>query len=73
MRKITENAWAVVMFDGFLPTFNVEGKMREVLQIHAKKSAADEMAKSVNEHNPNPEEKLWSAVPCTITYEIEDN
>lgn len=68
--KIKQQVWGVIMFDGFLPDFNVEGKMRNVLQIHSKKSSAEDMAKSINKNNPDPKENLWSAVPCTLIYEI---
>lgn len=66
--KIKQQVWAVVMFDGFLPDFNVVGKMQNVLQIHSKKKSAEAMAKSINKHNPK--EKLWFVVPCNINYEI---
>lgn len=70
MVNIKNQAWAVVMFDGSLPDFSVEGKMQNVLQIHSRKKSAEDMAKSINKHNPSPKEKLWFAVPCTITYKI---
>ena len=68
MEKKTIKAWAVVMFDGFIPDFNVEGKMENVLQIHSTKKAATKMAKEINKNSAVPPEILWAALPCTITY-----
>lgn len=62
-------AWAVVSaVDGFLPDFNVIGKMNNVHQIHSKKSSAEKMAKDINANCDG--EKLWLAVPCEITYSV---
>lgn len=75
MKTKNVNAWAVVMFDGFLPDFNIEGKMNNVYQIHSKKSSAEKLAREVNKNSDDytsKGEKLWSAVPCTITYNYEN-
>lgn len=63
-------AWAVVMFDGFIPDFNVEGKMENVMQIHSTKKAAVKFAEEINKNTVGPQETLWAALPCTITYSL---
>lgn len=65
MKKFITKAWAVVMFDGFIPDFNVQSKMDNVLQIHSTKKAAEKMVKSINK---NCKGKLWFAKPCKIIY-----
>lgn len=62
-------AWAVVMFDGFIPDFTIENKMSDVMQIHSSKKAAQRMAADINSSTDDGK-LLWKAVPCTIIYEI---
>lgn len=70
MKNKTIKAWAVILFDGELPDFNVEGTMRDVYQIHSSKSAAVEMAANINKQSPIKSETLWFAVPCDVIYTI---
>lgn len=60
-------AWTVVMEDGFLPDFNIVGKMQNVYQIHSDKRSAEKLVKKIND---NIGDKLWFTVPCTITYNL---
>lgn len=60
-------AWAVVMFDGFLPDFTVKAGMENIYQIHSSEEAASQVAKGINSQT---DEVLWFSVPCTITYKL---
>ena len=61
--KKTTKAWAVVMYDGFIPDFTVNGKMEDVMQIHSLKSSAEKFCQGIKS-------PLFDVVPCTITYTI---
>lgn len=63
MKKITVDAWAVVMFDGFLPDFSVPDRaMEDVYQVHSSKESAIAFCKSIGNG--------WGVVSCKISYEI---
>lgn len=65
-KKKTIKAWAVVMFDGFLPDFSIENKMTDVFQIHSSKMGAE----FVVSHIDGEDRDEWKVVPCTITYHV---
>jgi len=48
-REAGTKVWAVVMDDGFIPTFNVEGKFDEVMQIHGNKKSAEALVAELGE------------------------
>lgn len=75
MKKKTVKAWAVVMFDGFIPDFQVQGKMLDVYQIHSSSTGANKLVRDLNKNTKKTGEKetLWFAVPCTITYQLPLN
>ena len=62
-------AWAVTLKidDFFIPDFSVEGKFKNVLQIHSKKESANELTRKLN---LIAREDDWQTVPCIITYNL---
>ncbi len=58
-----------MMDDGFIPGFNVDGKMANVLQIHSKKGSAEDLARKVNGTAPS-EGNPWKVVEVEITYSL---
>lgn len=66
MKKQHIKAWAVVMFDGFIPDFSIKGKIEDVHQIHSSRKAAEKVVAALNKDNPDAE--AWQVKLCTITY-----
>jgi len=68
-KKKEVKAWAVTMDDGFIPDFNVNGKMDNVYQIHSTHKGAKKFADACQKAS-GWHERIWFAVPCTITYSL---